>query len=524
MGSTSPKTTRSTVMVPMAMGRPTGPKISAAMAAAKADAAICTRVVPTRSVTRRSWGRLRSGWSALSPEPRSSDSRLSRARPREKYAASAPVSSAEMRSSASELRLCTEVLVARRHGHGLSGGVHEDDPRLEPLDLPDDGERGARRSSQAVRELLGLGCIAGQEQLVVLATRNGPSKGLGLERPRDISRAAVHRNAIDGHAGSHAALPADVPEIRAEPVGDIHHGVDARGGPEPPPLGHARGRAQMRERARLGGGALRTPPGLEGGEPGRAAPERSRDGDQVARLGRGAKRRRPVVLAQEGDVDEPAGGRDRGVAAHDDDAVGGGGLPHAVVERRDIRGIRRRGQRESDERPARTAALGRDVGEIHGHGLPADVEGRGPGAAKMNTLDQEIGGGEQAGPGSRLQHRGVVADAHHHARRVTGGHDAPDETNELELRGRGRIRWRGTSWRGTWRVGVAHQAAAAVRGNPRKLRRSALPWPVRMDSGWNWTPSTGRCRWRRPMISPSSALAETSSTAGRPWSSTTSEW
>ncbi len=71
-------------MAPMAMGRPTGPNILAAMAAARADAAICTRVVPTRSVTRRSWGRLSSGWSALSPAPRSSASRLSRARPREK--------------------------------------------------------------------------------------------------------------------------------------------------------------------------------------------------------------------------------------------------------------------------------------------------------------------------------------------------------------------------------------------------------------------------------------------------------
>src|SRR2546422_7000290 len=33
-----------------------------------------------------------------------------------------------------------------------------------------------------------------------------------------------------------------------------------------------------------------------------------------------------------------------------------------------------------------------------------------------------------------------------------------------------------------------------------KFLRSCFPSTVRIDSGWNWTPSTGSRRWRRPMI------------------------
>ena len=47
----------------------------------------------------------------------------------------------------------------------------------------------------------------------------------------------------------------------------------------------------------------------------------------------------------------------------------------------------------------------------------------------------------------------------------------------------------------------------------RKLPSRALPSPVRIDSGWNWTPSTGRCRWRRPITTSPSHQAVTSRSA-----------
>ena len=45
----------------------------------------------------------------------------------------------------------------------------------------------------------------------------------------------------------------------------------------------------------------------------------------------------------------------------------------------------------------------------------------------------------------------------------------------------------------------------------RKFRPSAGPSGVSTDSGWNWMPTTGKARWRTAMTSPSSAVAQTSS-------------
>src|SRR5690606_10025599 len=48
----------------------------------------------------------------------------------------------------------------------------------------------------------------------------------------------------------------------------------------------------------------------------------------------------------------------------------------------------------------------------------------------------------------------------------------------------------------------------------RKLARIRSPDSVRMDSGWNWTPSAGSVAWRIPMTTPSASRALTSSSAG----------
>ena len=47
---------------------------------------------------------------------------------------------------------------------------------------------------------------------------------------------------------------------------------------------------------------------------------------------------------------------------------------------------------------------------------------------------------------------------------------------------------------------------------------------VRIDSGWNCTPSIGNSRWRSPITRPSSDSAVISSTSGTESRSTTSEW
>ena len=55
-------------------------------------------------------------------------------------------------------------------------------------------------------------------------------------------------------------------------------------------------------------------------------------------------------------------------------------------------------------------------------------------------------------------------------------------------------------------------------------QRSWRPASVRIDSGWNCTPSTASSRWRRAITTPSSVSAVISSTAGIESRSTTSEW
>src|SRR5581483_2025835 len=58
----------------------------------------------------------------------------------------------------------------------------------------------------------------------------------------------------------------------------------------------------------------------------------------------------------------------------------------------------------------------------------------------------------------------------------------------------------------------------------RKFRRIVCPSGVRIDSGWNCTPSTASSRCRTPMITPLSLRALTSSTSGTLSGRMASEW
>ena len=88
-----------------------------------------------------------------------------------------------------------------------------------------------------------------------------------------------------------------------------------------------------------------------------------------------------------------------------------------------------------------------------------------------------------------------------------------------------------SSGAGTSRPSMAASIAARRLMRPRLARRSrgsaaaaACRRCVRIDSGWNWTPSIGCSRCRTPMISPSAVRAVTWSTAGQDSPSITSEW
>ena len=81
-------------------------------------------------------------------------------------------------------------------------------------------------------------------------------------------------------------------------------------------------------------------------------------------------------------------------------------------------------------------------------------------------------------------HRGVVADPDLETRRAAGCDFAlPDTADERALTQSAQTHPFG------W-FGGPH-AVAATELSSRKFASSALPWAVRIDSGWNCTPSTG---------------------------------
>ena len=97
-------------------------------------------------------------------------------------------------------------------------------------------------------------------------------------------------------------------------------------------------------------------------------------------------------------------------AADDGDAMRSRGVPHARVEGVHVLCLGRGGEREGDQRPSRTAAHRGDVGEIDGHGLPADVVEGGRRSAEVHVLHDEVGRREQDGITRHVQHGGIVAD------------------------------------------------------------------------------------------------------------------
>src|SRR6266436_7847844 len=188
--------------------------------------------------------------------------------------------------------------------------------------------------------------------------------------------------------------------------------------------------------------------------------------------------------------DLPAPGRGGGVAANDRDVVGPGELEQSGPERLRFLDGHALGAGERDQGPARAAAHRRDVREVHRERLPPHIGGRRVAAAEVDVLDEEIRCREHETPGARLQDGTVVADPDADSSPSRAG--AADDLDQLAFGG----------------------ARAHGREVARKFFRSCLPSIVRIDSGWNCTPSTGWRRWRSPMISPSSATAVTSSVPG----------
>ena len=114
---------------------------------------------------------------------------------------------------------------------------------------------------------------------------------------------------------------------------------------------------------------------------------------------------------------------------------------------------------------------------------------------------------------SRIMH-GKVSPIHHDGRGVFAGMSNPfDATRYHSL----------VIKKETWTNPDFEVSAWTAEGEIMGVRHKTWPLAVRIDSGWNCTPSTGRSRWRSPITSPSSDSAVISSTSGTERRSTTSE-
>src|SRR3989454_5335089 len=249
IGKTSPKVVSRTIIAISSTARPQrGPNRKWATWVASAEAPMLMTVMPTSSVTSRSCGRETTGASA--PSGRSAAMRRRRARPSEKYAASAPDSRPEPTISAASSSSCrtrlspTEVLESRRHGHRAAAAVEP--PRAPPRhDLADGGERGVGGGAQAVAQSVEGRRLADDEQLVILAAARGPVHGIDVEGLGHRARGAGDRQPVHVDGGAGTTLGDEPAEVGRETVGEVHHRRHAAGACEPASLGHARARAQV---------------------------------------------------------------------------------------------------------------------------------------------------------------------------------------------------------------------------------------------------------------------------------------
>src|SRR2546428_6974026 len=246
IGRTSPKVVRTKINTTISTNTPQlGPKRLSAIVAAIAAAPMLITVMPTRSVTSSSCGRSMSGFDAPLASPFEATC-LSRARPGEKYAASAPVRIAEQTMRMRRARNRRPRLsgtAASRHEVLEPGADGDGAPaRVEVPDPVGGGRHFAHRAEPrpgGTREALGQALDrlgrAGEEQLVILAATGGPGQRLASERPRDRVHRGVHGEPSELHTRTEPALLAQVAEVGRETVGEIDHRRDPAGRDRPRP-------------------------------------------------------------------------------------------------------------------------------------------------------------------------------------------------------------------------------------------------------------------------------------------------
>src|SRR4029453_3635049 len=302
MGNTSPKVVSTKISTIISTNTPQlGTKRLSAMVAAIAAAPMLITVMPTSSVTSSSCGRSMRGFGAPLVSSVSSVlavTCLRRARPSEKYAASAPGRIAgEARSTARAKNRgprCSgtgaprhEVLEPRADGHRAPTGVQIANPVAGGRHLADGREPRARGGREARGQPLEGPRLTGEQELVVLAAAGGPGERVPIERLRDRVHRGAHREPRELDARAGGALLAQMPEVGRQAVGEIDHRRDPARRGEPLPFPGSWPGPQVRgDHVGPGrvGHAGRSGRGFQERESACRATHRARDGDDVSHL------------------------------------------------------------------------------------------------------------------------------------------------------------------------------------------------------------------------------------------------
>src|SRR5262245_15626410 len=449
IGSTSPKVVSTKISTIISTDTPElGPKRLSAMVAAIAAAPMLITVMPTRSVTSSSCGRSMRGFGAPLVSSVSATCRR-RARPREKYAASAPVRIAEQTMSTASAKnrrpRCSdtgaprhEVLEARADRDRAPAGVQVADAVGSVRHLAHRREPRARRSREARGQPVEGTGLTGEQELIVLAAAGSPGQRVAVERLRDRIHGRTHREPRELHARADGALFAQMAEVGGQAVGEVDHRRDPAGRCEPLALPGSWPGPQVRG-GHVQPGRIVDAGGRRGGfqerESGRRAAHCARHSDGVSHLRRGPHDRLHGRVAEQRDVDDPALRGCGGVPADHDHVVFPGDGLDACVESLALVEADALWAGKGDQRPSRSAAHRSDVRYVHGERLPADILGRGPTPAEMNVLDEQVGRRQKHPAGLGLEDRAIVADARPNPWRLPGR--PPDDLDQAPLGRRG---------------------------------------------------------------------------------------
>ena len=254
-------------------------------------------------------------------------------------------------------------------------------------------------------------CISrrNNQQFIILSASRHPRHRINLEQLSCPLQTWMGRKLVLEEKSSQAACPADMTQIRAKAIGEIHHRVHQTTGRQAlsqinPGTGIKMGAAEF---GKLGVASIPVP---AQGKSGRSAAKGAGNKDHIPFPGPGPVQNLPLFhLANYSQPHtDPAGTGDR-IPTDQSTAIFVTGADHSFTELTCPLIIKISGQTQGKKEIARLAAHGRDVTDIDGNGFSAQEKRRMPGKIKMDLFNKGVGAVEKNMPVIFSDHGTVIA-------------------------------------------------------------------------------------------------------------------